>query len=520
MKIYYENATALIILLFVSFLSSCATKSAIAKIPFKGISSDSYIITETKDKSNIVDKINSPEETHGSTKEETTPLKDVPEIDEGAQSIQSNRATGNDDLAEQELKRIMLEFGEEDEEILQVFLGEVKRYIRSFQINPQYRKFVIASLKRSSKYLPLVKTVFNQRGIPEDMAYIAFIESGFNPKALSHAGALGVWQFMPQTARNYSLRVSRSIDERLDPIKSTYAAVDYFHDLIAIFGPRSFLLAIAAYNCGEGKIISCLKEIDNPFEERNFWHIRSCLNDETREYPPKVIASAIIGNNPEAFGFPKFEINEKDIISPALLAEYKPVENSEDLAPELESVQVRTHRSGILKKSQYSKTKVSKPMPVLYTVKTGNTLTSLAAAFNVETGEIKRWNKLNGDKILSGMRLTIYPKSLLEMVRYTVKKRETLTEISEEFGVRPSHIISCNGMTNGWDIKAGQKLTFYRKAREKPIIYTVIKGSNLTNISEAYKVEVTDIMGWNNLSSTVIYPGQKLKIYAERSRDI
>jgi len=453
--------------------------------------------------------------------EEDTLLKELPDINDNSQVIVSNQIIGDDNLIEEELKRIMAEFGEGDDEMPQIFLDEVKRYIRVFQINPQYRKFITASLKRSARILPLVQTVFSKRGIPADMSYIAFIESGFNPRALSHAGALGMWQFMPATARNYSLRVSRGIDERLDPLKSTYAAVDYFHDLIAIFGPKSFLLAMAAYNSGEWKIISCLKQIDDPFEERNFWHIRPCLSKETREYPPKIIASAIIGNNPEAFGFPKFEMNTDEATNIAVLADYES-DNNRAVAAAYKITSTKGAEKITLKK--YSKKKYQEKelniKPILYSVKKGDKMPFIAEAFGISLCDIKKWNRLRNDKLFAGQQLKIYPKNPIEQVRYTVKRGDTITEISESFHVRPNHIVICNGLKNGWNISTGQTLLFYKAVEKKPIIYVVKKGTNLKLISDKFDVKVKYIMMWNNLSSTTLYPGQKLKIHKNSVHDV
>lgn len=243
----------MIVLLSVGLIGATGADIALAEEGLSG--AENSAVRETDVKQPKADDLLS-----SSTEENNPLLKDIPESEIKSVSEDGSASAGNDNLIRGELERIMLEFGEDDD-LPQVFFDEVKGYIRLFQTNAQYRKFVTASLKRSAKYMSTVKGILSKRGIPEDMAYIAFIESGFNPKALSHAGALGMWQFMPGTGRDYALKVGRSIDERLDPVRSTYAAADYFHDLIAIFGPRSFLLAMAAYNSGEGRIIGCLKGI-------------------------------------------------------------------------------------------------------------------------------------------------------------------------------------------------------------------------------------------------------------------
>lgn len=523
---FHRYLRILVILVCSMFLHSCATQCTLTKV---GNPEELPMSRPTATQPAIIDKeaarVPQPaisEETtepasDGQTNEDQSVLKEIPGIDEETQTASVVQPAGNDEIIERELKRIMREFGEEGE-VPKVFLNEVKGYIRVFQTNPQYRKFVTASLERSSKYLPLVKTHLSQRSIPGDMAYIAFVESGFNPRAVSRAGAVGVWQFMPKTARDYSLKVGKGIDERTDPVKSTFAAIEYFNDLIAIFGPRSFLLAIAAYNCGEWRVISCLKAIDNPFEERNFWHIRSCLANETREYPPRVIAAAIIGNNPEAFGFPKFE-GADDTISPIQVASLNPVKDKTASATENETIHSKQGAARLVRQSPHREDQSPKPKPVVYTIRKGNPLSLVAEVFAVEGSDIKKWNKLKSDKILEGQKLKIYPKTAMERVKYTVRKGDAITDISESFNVRPRYIIVCNGLKNGWNIKAGQTLVFYKAIGKKPVIYTVKKGTTLARVSNTFAVRVKDIMMWNNLKNDTIYTGQRLKIYREGVRD-
>ncbi len=441
-------------------------------------------------------------------------LPEMPETSEEGQMPETRPPDSHDQIIENEFQRILAQFGEDDLEAHTGFLNEVKKNVRFFQVNQQWRDFILASLKRSSKYLAWVKAAFRKRGIPEDMVYIAFIESGFNPRAISSAGASGMWQFIPATARNYSLKVTTQVDERFDPVKSTFAAIEYFHDLISIFGPKSFLLAMAAYNCGEARVISCLKEIDDPFLERNFWHIRPCLPLETREFAPRIISTAIIGNHPEAFGFPKFEQSPEDRI-PVTNEEFNPYKPriTQSVNNELLSKLEKSKAADKSAQNKIIKEKVG-PKPVLFTVKKGNTLTSVAEAFDTETLEISRWNRIQGGKLLIGQTLKIYTKSNLELVKYTVKKGDTLSDLCESFGVRSRHILVINGLENGSQIKSGQTLCFYKPVKEKPLVYTVVKGTNLTSIAEIHQVTVKDLMMWNNLNSSTIYPHQKLKIYS------
>jgi len=159
---------------------------------------------------------------------------------------------------------------------------------------------------RSQRYFPMIRAIFSEKNIPFELAYVSMLESGFNTQAVSHAGAAGMWQFMPHTARRYGLRVENETDERTDPEKATRAAAAYFKDLIAIFGSRSsVLLCMAAYNAGEQRVINALKRIDDPMRDRDFWYLyrMGWLAKETNEYIPQVIALIIISENPEEYGF-------------------------------------------------------------------------------------------------------------------------------------------------------------------------------------------------------------------------
>lgn len=491
-------------------ITGCATDTALANISVTGI------MTDTTDTAPAIkeEKTTGPGDNDGKIDEDTF-LKKIDESKISGGESETSLLMGDDQLIRSELERILSDFGE-DEEVPQVFFDEVEGYVRIFQKNIQYRKFVTASLKRSSKHMALVKEIFGRKGIPEEMAYIAFIESGFNPRASSQAGAMGMWQFIPGTARNYALKVGKNLDERLDPVRSTYAAADYFHDLMAIFGPRSFLLAMAAYNSGEGKIISCLKGIENPFEERNFWHIRPCLSKETREYPPKIIAASIIGNNPEAFGFPRYEENQDYDLDPIITAEYNPPRTKAIHAVYTKPAEPD---KGEAPTKNNQRRGVTKQKPILYSVKKGNRLDSIAEAFGVDVADIKRWNKKRNSILMDGEKLKLYPAKPMECVNYKVRKADTISEISETFRVRPSHIVLCSGLKNGLQIRAGQTLVFYRQSDHKPLIHVVKKGTNLARISEKYKVRMKDVMMWNNMMTTTVYAGQKLKIYTRTSQE-
>jgi membrane-bound lytic murein transglycosylase D len=161
------------------------------------------------------------------------------------------------------------------------------------------REVVDLWLSRAGRYLGMIRDVLRRNGLPEDLAFTAMIESGFNPLAVSHAGAKGLWQFMAATARRYGLRVDQWVDERLDPEKATGAAAAYLRDLHGIFG--SWTLAQAAYNAGEMRVIRALRVTG----ERDFWPLVRTphLAQETKEFVPQIQAAVMIGRDPARFGF-------------------------------------------------------------------------------------------------------------------------------------------------------------------------------------------------------------------------
>ena len=174
---------------------------------------------------------------------------------------------------------------------------QVRAYLVYFSTE---RKAVITRyLSRSTRYLPMIKEVFQEAGLPEDLAYLAMIESGFNNRAYSPAAASGMWQFIKGTGLRYGLAIDSYVDERRDPEKATRAAAKYLLDLYKQFG--SWYLAAASYNCGEGRVQRELSRSNH----KNFWELSAnmCLPTETKNYVPQMIAATIIAKNPDKFGF-------------------------------------------------------------------------------------------------------------------------------------------------------------------------------------------------------------------------
>jgi len=156
----------------------------------------------------------------------------------------------------------------------------------------------------SVKYIDFIKTIFGEKGIPDEMVYIPFIESGFSPVSVGAGDTAGLWQFMKCTAVRYGLRIDAYVDERKDPIKSTYAAAEYLRDLHSIFGEWDIVLA--AYNAGEGKIRRIIAK-NNADEAR--------LPDVINRYIARLLAVFTIAEEPEKYGFAPDETTQTDPVT-------------------------------------------------------------------------------------------------------------------------------------------------------------------------------------------------------------
>lgn len=180
---------------------------------------------------------------------------------------------------------------------------DVERWI-DFHTSGRGQRYFSDWLDRMSRYEGPIREELRRRDLPEDLVYIALIESGFEPRAVSRARASGLWQFMAGTARDHGLAVSAHVDERLDPVRSTTAAIDFLQSLHDRFG--SWYLAVAAYNAGPTRVSRVLKEHvggEGPWTDDHFWEIAPHLPEETRQHIPRLIAAAILGKDPARYGF-------------------------------------------------------------------------------------------------------------------------------------------------------------------------------------------------------------------------
>jgi hypothetical protein len=174
----------------------------------------------------------------------------------------------------------------------------IDRWTNYYAVTPGGRRTMTIGIGRSNSYLEMAREEFRKAGVPEDLVWLGFVESVWNPKALSPAAAGGIWQFIPATATDYGLRVESGNDERADPAKQTRAAAIYLHDLYTIFG--DWALGMAAYNSGEPRVMGAIVKNGRA----DFWELydKQLLPKETCDYVPKILAAIKVAGQAEDYG--------------------------------------------------------------------------------------------------------------------------------------------------------------------------------------------------------------------------
>jgi membrane-bound lytic murein transglycosylase D len=291
--------------------------------------------------------------------------------------------------------------------------SDIRKFLYFYAVkNKKYSQKV---LERATLYLPMIKAVFRRYNLPEDLAYLPFIESGFDPYATSVSGAAGLWQFLKGTGKRFGLRINRYVDERRDPYKSTVAAAKYLKYLYNMFGRWD--LAIAAYNCGEGCILNRMNH-----RTEGFWDIKYKLPQQTREYVPKFIAALLISKNPGKYGihFRKKSIKlrkKKARINTSL----RKISYIYDIDYGLLKLYNAHFRKGIVIKGynvyiptegnssspKVKKVSYRKRVYINHIVKKGETLYRISKKYNVPIDVIKKINNIVGNSIKAGQILKI-----------------------------------------------------------------------------------------------------------------
>ncbi len=451
----------------------------------------------------------------------------------------------------------------------------VKKSIEFLTKSKIGRKFVRNCIERLGKWGPMLNQIIAEENMPKEIIHLAMIESALNPTAVSRAKAVGMWQFIRSTGKNYGLNDDNSpwLDERRDPVKSTKAAMRHLRDLYEDLG--DWHLALAAYNYGIGGVRRAIRrsKLENP----NYWQLRKYLPRETRNYVPLFIAMTKVVNDPEKYGFDisDFDIQDEfvydifpvdEAISLSALAKCAniTVEELKDYNPELISgctpPDVEQYNLRIPEDSKSSFAAVLSTLTdeekqpwVTYKVGRRETFRSIAKKYNISPQELasannmrytkrrlKRGLKLRipvdnhkkdtakaiaGETLVSGESAKLPDSGETVYIMHEVKQGETIYSIANQYSVRIADLRNLNDIPYDVEVlEAGRKIKIapdYKPQStatnitklSKPVVirHKVKSGETLAQIADDYKVSVDDIRAWNRLEN-MPRAGQYLKI--------
>ena len=368
---------------------------------------------------------------------------------------------------------------------------QVDQYINYFQTKG--RKQFQIWLNRYAEYKGLILPILEEHEMPEEFIYLAMIESGLNPKAYSKANASGMWQFIYSTGKQYGLSRDWYKDERRDPVKATHAACKYLKDLYTLFD--NWYLTLAAYNCGEGRVLRASKL----HQTYDFWQMHS-LPRETRNYLPYFLSAAIIARTPKAYGFkvPNVEPFRYETIT---------LEKSADIAV---LARVAGLKPNVLREYNPELRQSATPSEGSYILK---------LPVGKKDGFLVAWNAIPEEERFA-------PQFVVHRVRYG----ESLWTISKKYSVSIHDLAAVNKIRNRNKVRVGQKLNVPLKggrtwgngenggpSGHSKRVYRVKRGDTLGEIAEDHGTRASKIRRWNNMKygSHLIHPGQKLVIWVK-----
>lgn len=388
----------------------------------------------------------------------------------------------------------------------------VKKSIKWFTETKFGRKVFEVWYGKSSRWFPMMKRIAQEEGIPQEIVYLSMIESGLEPNAISKASAVGLWQFMYPTGKDFGLNSAGSIwvDERRDPEKATRAAMQYLRFLHGEFG--DWHLALAAYNCGQGRVSRAIKRSGktNP----TFWDISHLLPKETRYYVPKYISTALVSMEPHLYNFQvdTFKFHE----------EYK-----YDIYPINEPVSI----SAIAKCLNVSDSIIYSLNPELIRKSTPPNVIN----YNLKIPH-------NSTELFAANFLQLTPEEKQPYVEHNILAGETISKIAQKYDISSQEIMELNGfrstktkLTRGQVLRLPISLTAYEEINEAAknsgtnyntsgsldLVHYVTSGESLFRIARKYGVSIEQLVELNNLKNdkVTLSIGQKLIVSVKDESD-
>ena len=384
-------------------------------------------------------------------------------------------------------------------------------FIQYFTVrNREYMKMVLA---RKEQYFPMYEETMKDYGMPVEIQHLSIIESGLDPKIKSHMGAMGLWQFMPATGREYGMEVNPDIDDRMDPEKSTKAAAKYLKALYKMFG--NWEVALAAYNCGPGNV---RKAIRHSGGKNTFWGIYDYLPKETRSYVPQFQAMLYILNHLEEHNLhleePSYpmeyeQLNFDKTFQLKTLASLTEVclKDLEKLNPSIKQGRIpESHRSMSIRIPKSKAFFIKENLAWI-----SDSLSKAAPILVAYTSQVETATKGSS------------PLQTTSRIAYKVKSGDAIGTIASRHGVTLTQLKQWNNLSSNL-IKEGQILIIHsnsNRSSSKTIAlnsdnptssktYTVRPGDSLWMISQKHSLSIEQIKRLNNLNTTQIKPGQRL----------
>lgn len=419
-----------------------------------------------------------------------------------------------------------------------------------------YKKpsFTKKMLEKKNFYFPIFEKYLAKYNMPDELKYLSMLESGLNPKAISHAKAVGLWQFMKPTGKDFGLRVDEYVDDRMDIEKSTEAACKYFRQLYNIFG--DWELVLASYNTGPGNLRRAIRRAGNI---TNYWQLHPFLHKDTRAYVPQFTAIMYMMHHADEYGIFPEEIMEPVMVEKVIIDGYLDLETFSNVSG-ISIDDIQKHNPSILKGvlpahsrgfelkipvENYAYFEANRQM-ILDSAQRQNGVTSVMLASNkdvIENGVIiigggsaRTSNDENGDDDNEKPEKVEDEIKKIRKVKkktYTVKRGDVLNRIAEKYDVDMYDLKVWNHLKSS-KIMVGQKLVILddveevvevertikeeRKSKKtiektKPKYHVVQRGDTLWSISQRYGgISVEKIKKMNGLRSNAVKKGQKLKI--------
>ncbi|NIO49150.1 MAG: LysM peptidoglycan-binding domain-containing protein [Candidatus Aminicenantes bacterium] len=423
----------------------------------------------------------------------------------------------------------------------------VQNQIKIFQTTE--REFFEQSYKRSGLYRQMIVEELRKAGLPEELSWVPLIESGFQVRAYSSARALGLWQFISSTGYRYGLKRDRWVDERMDPIKSTQAALKYLNDLHSHFG--DWTTALASYNCGEYKVKKVINTQRFNYLD-NFWDLYLMLPRETASFVPRFIATLLIVNDPEKYSFSlptpdtPLEFVRLSMHSPIRLSSLsKAMGLKEDvlssLNPELRHGATPDYEYvlrvplGFAEKAMIALNTLPTWIPPeatyrIHRVRRGESLSLIAQRYRTSVSAIARLNGLRRVNLIkSGQRLKIPvrgrtyasapPPKLVkegEKLIYIVRRGDSLYKIASAFSTTVGKIKKDNSLESD-TLDVGQKIVIQSSIPQGATIYTVRRGDSPSRIANKFGMNLSILLSLNSLNyRSKIYPGQELWVVPKK----